>query len=436
MKLVCILEKQAFNTSTWTFLANTKIESIGESTQGTIFSNNVIHFPAGQAIVKANDITMKIVNSDGSFGPATFDLLADDKLRFGLYFIDIGGIFSIWKKVNNLSIGGKTRALIGTDALTVTDNIENYNSFEISNTSDASYTYIQTTSVTSSVNTFDFYQNTNNNIFISDSSLAALFYTSSTFTPSTSSATYENYSPVIDTLSVQPNDLIRFGKFNAPNQRYYIVTNSYPVTTNTYSRNRLYQTFKNITFTKDDPISTRLGNNTLRSTIKIPTTGIPQNSNALTFFNNILSNGGYFIVENTSINNLNINKIFLINQIYQFTTSGDVFIFINDSTFSNYTPTSTTETTKFTLMTATPIDTYVITTDKNIDITGINYKRDFAILRPKPDETSVIVNYKKPEGEVSQTILIPQDASDLLKSKVGDIFNNFNTSLSDNQTVA
>jgi len=438
MKLVCILEKRSPNTSTWTFLANTKIESIGESTQGTIFNNSVIHFPAGQSVVKANDITMKIINSSLNFGPATFDLLEGDELRFGLYFIDIGGIFSIWKNIRNLSIGGKTRNIPGGgDALlSITDNIENYNSFEISNTSDASYEYIQTTSVTSSINTFSFYQNTNNSIFISDPSLASLFYTSSTFVPSTSTTTYENYSPVVDTLSVQPNDLIRIGKFNAPNQRYYTVTNSYPVLTNAYSRSRSYQTFRNVKFTKDDPNSTRIGNLTLRSSISIPTTGISQNANAFTFFNNISSNGGYFIVENTSINNSNINKIFLINQIHVFTTSNEVLILINDPTLSDYTPTSTTETTKFTLMTATPINTYVITTDKNIDITGINYKRDFAILRPKPDETSVIVNYKKSEGEVSQTILIPQDASDLLKSKVGDIFNNFNTNLSDNQTVA
>jgi hypothetical protein len=61
---------------------------------------------------------------------------------------------------------------------------------------------------------------------------------------------------------------------------------------------------------------------------------------------------------------------------------------------------------------------------------GLNINEDFAILRPKPDETSVIIDFKKKDGNVSQTILVPIDASENIKSKLGDIFASLNTDLS------
>jgi hypothetical protein len=61
---------------------------------------------------------------------------------------------------------------------------------------------------------------------------------------------------------------------------------------------------------------------------------------------------------------------------------------------------------------------------------GLNINEDFAILRPRPDETSVIIDFKKKDGNVSQTILVPIDASENIKSKLGDIFASLNTDLS------
>jgi hypothetical protein len=55
--------------------------------------------------------------------------------------------------------------------------------------------------------------------------------------------------------------------------------------------------------------------------------------------------------------------------------------------------------------------------------------QNFAIFRPKQDETSVIINYKKQPGEVSQTILIPFDASNTIKDAVGNIFKTLNPDL-------
>ena len=58
-----------------------------------------------------------------------------------------------------------------------------------------------------------------------------------------------------------------------------------------------------------------------------------------------------------------------------------------------------------------------------------NIAQSFAIFRPKSDETSVIINFKKQPGEVSQTILIPNDASETIKNAVGNIFKTLNPDL-------
>ena len=67
--------------------------------------------------------------------------------------------------------------------------------------------------------------------------------------------------------------------------------------------------------------------------------------------------------------------------------------------------------------------------NKNIDTAQFNNAQNFAILRPKPNETSVIVDYVKQPGEVAQTILIPYDANDTIKNSVGNIFKTLNTNL-------
>jgi hypothetical protein len=62
-----------------------------------------------------------------------------------------------------------------------------------------------------------------------------------------------------------------------------------------------------------------------------------------------------------------------------------------------------------------------------------NPSLNFAILRPKEDETSVIIEYEKLKGDVSQAVLIPQDASDAIKAATADIFSSINPSLIENQ---
>jgi hypothetical protein len=72
-----------------------------------------------------------------------------------------------------------------------------------------------------------------------------------------------------------------------------------------------------------------------------------------------------------------------------------------------------------------------VTLSNNIDTGSYvsSVAQSFAIFRPKPDETSVIVNFKKQPGEVSQTILIPNNANNTVKNAVGNIFKTLNPDL-------
>jgi hypothetical protein len=72
-----------------------------------------------------------------------------------------------------------------------------------------------------------------------------------------------------------------------------------------------------------------------------------------------------------------------------------------------------------------------VTLSSNIDTGSFvsNVAQNFSIFRLKPDETSVIINYKKQPGEVSQTILIPNDADNTIKAAVGNIFKTLNPDL-------
>jgi len=72
-----------------------------------------------------------------------------------------------------------------------------------------------------------------------------------------------------------------------------------------------------------------------------------------------------------------------------------------------------------------------VTLNSNIDTGSFvsNIAQNFAIFRPKQDETSVIIDYKKQPGEVSQTILIPYNASNTIKAAVGNIFKTLNPDL-------
>ena len=69
----------------------------------------------------------------------------------------------------------------------------------------------------------------------------------------------------------------------------------------------------------------------------------------------------------------------------------------------------------------------------NTILTGSrNYaSNNFAIFRPKPDETSVILEGRNAAGTqaIGQALLVPYDASETLNNNIGTILKSLNTSL-------
>ena len=81
-------------------------------------------------------------------------------------------------------------------------------------------------------------------------------------------------------------------------------------------------------------------------------------------------------------------------------------------------------------ITGSPYFYKIILTD-SIVTSSINMSNSFAILRPKPDETSVILEGRKAIGreEIEQALIIPYDASETLNNNIGNIIKSLNTSI-------
>lgn len=60
---------------------------------------------------------------------------------------------------------------------------------------------------------------------------------------------------------------------------------------------------------------------------------------------------------------------------------------------------------------------------------------NFAILRAKPDETSIILDYKKQPGQTSQTLLIPYNIDLDVKANVGNVSSQLNNTIGSNNNV-
>jgi hypothetical protein len=74
---------------------------------------------------------------------------------------------------------------------------------------------------------------------------------------------------------------------------------------------------------------------------------------------------------------------------------------------------------------------YKIVTTKSILTSSVNMSNNFAVLRPKPDETSVILEGRKVLGEqeIEKALIIPYDASNNLNNNIGNIIKSLNTSI-------
>jgi hypothetical protein len=476
-KLFCVLEKNTNpnNPDSWQYIAATRIKNVaGYNVAGyapTFDRNhNLIHVASGMGGGQPNnptngvkdlstEIEMELIDDVTGQNIISISLNKGEVLRMRLVMLDIDGFFYYGTKFE-IEVG-KPQAIppsIKTETGIDVDLIVNNNPNPFFSVTDAVLgipTY--NTLVSISGNTL-FTANGNVISFISSSlvDMVSPFVNNNVLYQPTGSTSYL-YSPVIDTISAQPQDLIRIGPINNPNPDYYtVITSSLNYVGNSLSTNANGANFNASLQWSTNPFIT---SNTYASTIKldfvVSDTTSYTSLNEYVFFNEIYNTTNKeFIVSNIpSTNALNtINNItfkmydFLTVESPPRRTVGNVWIktislYISVSqnlynsvwrpAFNSYVwvasgfpatiPFNGTSTAKFTYIKITP--TYDVTVDRTIDSTRYNnISQNFAILRPKPDETSIIINFYKEIGEVSQTVLIPQDANDEIKSKIGTIY--------------
>lgn len=79
-----------------------------------------------------------------------------------------------------------------------------------------------------------------------------------------------------------------------------------------------------------------------------------------------------------------------------------------------------------------PLQVVFDTTDNLTNTINSAY---FAIFRKQPDETSIILNFSKQPGEVSQTSLIPYNIDLGVKENIGNVVSQLNTTIGSNNTI-
>lgn len=448
IKIGGIIEMQSPNGQ-WSYVASLRIDpnsidNTVSTADGYNFDYNVLRINAGGGgsttintslypltikylRVKANlciydDIsssTSQIIKGKSVYIPTT-----GNKLRMSLFIADVDGAASIAKSVK-------------FDFGTIDNN--NVAFWEVLDPATIITQYYTTSSITIP-NVFT-PNGPNSNIINFDQSVVPFFTTESIFIPSGS--TEELYSPIIDLCTIQPNDLIRIGSILNPSPSYYTVLTTTSGVPAGISNNST--TISAGFVVSDNRWKTITGAtaNERRSTIIVPYTSIN-----LLFFNSIAaSTARTFTTSLTSFITFTIPS-----PLYVSSDANYIYIAVSNNidTPTNATPTLTsnlgvtqvTTAAPWTLLNAPTVtftansgvvftNGFSVTLDKPLVIpTGLNPAQDFAILRPKPDETSVIINFRKSIGEVSQTILIPQDASDEIKNSVGTIFQSLNVDLS------
>jgi hypothetical protein len=296
-----------------------------------------------------------------------------------------------------------------------------------------------------------------NNKLIFTDKLSPFILDQAIFSPSENSAVY--YSPVLDPLSIQKDDLIRLSQFKNPQTQYYtVITSSFSFPSGIVGS-------KTLALQNNVGIVTAIFNNALpkNGAIFIPIfNGL--NPNAFEFFDKIwFSQSKQFSIKNVSPSNYasTLQKTFTLTtkpvkskrrfasgapevDVIEFGITGnDNFINTLNNT-SVYTVSQDGTYTGGIVCEFEAVNdlsynkTLTVTLDRDVNLgQQNNLQSNFAVLRPKPDETSVIIEHRKLDGNVSQAILVPDDANNSIKEKTGDIFKALNTDLTntnDSQT--
>ena len=527
LKLFGVIEKSTDPTNNsvpWTYVASTQIQNIPYKTGDWRVDkyHNLVYMKPGQGTEDPrNQITtntkfilldMRVFDRVNNTEGITVNLNAKEGLRFRFILMDLDNFFSYGRDFGMILGKPNTTSSLPEYPITNATNVRGGGPISsLYQTIPTPYFSIEDTNTP--IPTFDSTEQIiDPNIFTVDEStfiftpnIQPLLDNASVYVPQ--QPTSNKYSPIVDTLSIQPGDLLRIGGFNNPAPEYYNILSSSANTIHTNEDNTTISTnpvfvkqgnwppFSSVVVTNGTPVATANSVTTdQRSYIIIPQwyvdgttysaidrTGpgtsalTPAINDTSTFIGKIIANpteafriNGVVGPQRSALNNLSCSvandvtngTIYNTSGIYKYTVKTPIpggttnldaaraFYYIpvspniasnpllatlpSTGSFANaltngYTIDGGVSCTITLLKDAYPTVT-TVTVDRPITTT-LQPSQNFAILRPKPDETSVIINFKKSAGEVSQTILIPQDANDEIKNKVGDIFSGLNTSL-------
>jgi hypothetical protein len=229
------------------------------------------------------------------------------------------------------------------------------------------------------------------------------------------------YSEVVEPISIEQGDLIRLSDFNKPKDAYYEVINSEIVPAPSKGPFSLPGEFKMVSV-GGLGFSRRFEYRFFYNSTATPTANFEAGDTFTVSGTSSTNNRSFTVMEVRSSNVVSVGTS--ITQTILVLAKGSLFELIADG----YGPNEIVSSATFTF--ANTLNKLQVTLNSPINL--IKYKGDesFAIFKSKPDETSVIVEHKKKDGEVAQTLLIPEDISKEVKDKIGDIVKNINVDLS------
>lgn len=200
-KVVGIVEKTSTpdTQSSWSYVASTTLTSLGNPSGGG--TGWGYQFDSVSNTIKFDADMYSNWNFNLNIPSATVvNLTAGEYVRFRFHFIDLRLGFASWNRFQIFLTPGSF--------------------FEIYDTDTRIVNLVTTGSIgqTPPILTYD--TGTNKGVVFNDSA-SLEFYSQSVFIPNAAIA--ENYSPVTDIFTIEPNDLFRFGSFDSPASVYYEV---------------------------------------------------------------------------------------------------------------------------------------------------------------------------------------------------------------------
>lgn len=331
-----------------------------------------------------------------------FDASRGDYLRVTVYFLDYtsiftsqNGLYDLVLKINVPDFDLSTGTLY-TSAEKASFEIRDLNTQYNVYTYTASYNDAQGPIFTTSSGYPDALQ--------LNATAANIFTSASIFQPEFPANKY--YTPVIDYMSIEKYDLIRFSKFNTSRPKYYTVV---------AVENRARPPISLVgSFVQQAVQGSGVVYDYFTTTYNILTSQPPvfYQGDVVTITG---TTGGVNDSTNVIITGVRNRFLSAFNS-----TIGVLTLYFGNLSVVPTNPSSAT-------FTFGGITDKLIFLDRNLP-NDVNAS-SFAILRPKADETTVIIEGRKQVGEVAQTLLIPDNASKLLKDNVGTIFQSLNVPL-------